>query len=171
MKFSLKNIDDREVSFADFPEAKGFMVVFTCNHCPYAIAYERRLVELQNRFGPQGVQLIAINPNDAQKYPQDSFEMMKIRAAQRGFNFPYLHDDSQEVAHSYGAERTPHVFLVQRKDDGQFEVVYSGAIDDSWDGASNVQEEYLAHAAEVMLSGQPIPKAKTPAVGCSIKWR
>lgn len=171
MQFSLKNVDDRDVSFADFPEAKGFMVVFTCNHCPYAIAYERRLVELQNRFGPRGVQLIAINPNDAKKYPQDSFELMKVRAAQRGFNFPYLHDESQEVARAYGAERTPHVFLVERKDDGQMEVVYSGAIDDNYQNASAVQQEYFAQAAEALLSGTPIEPTVTPAIGCSVKWR
>ena len=169
--FSLKNIDGRMVSPDDYPDAPGMMVIFTCNHCPYAIAYEMRLNALHESFAGRGLPLIAINPNDATRYPLDSFAQMQVRAAQRGFKFPYLHDESQEVAASYGAERTPHAFLLRRDADGHLTKVYEGAIDDNWEKAGWVRERYLADAAEALLLGQRPNRSGTMAVGCSVKWK
>ena len=168
--FNLPNIHGRQVSFGDYPDAKGFAIVFTCNHCPYAIAYELRLIALHNRFAPLGVPVIAINSNDARQYPQDSFEQMKVRAEQRGFPFEYLHDESQEIAHAYGALKTPHVFLLWREGE-ELRKVYEGAIDDNYQNAAAVQQHYLADAIEAKLEGQGVAAAQTNPVGCSVKWK
>lgn len=169
-QFALPNIDGHQISFADFPDAKGFAVVFTCNHCPYAIAYELRLIALHNEFASQGVPIIAINSNDARQYPLDSFEQMQVRAAQRGFPFPYLHDEDQSTAHNYGALKTPHVFLLARKGDALVKV-YEGAIDDNYSNARAVQVHYLADAIKALLEGQLPSQAQTVPVGCSVKWK
>lgn len=169
MNFSLPNVDGRTVSLDDYPEAKGFIIVFTCNHCPYAVAYELRLNEIHDRFAGRGFPLIAINSNDAVKYPQDSFDMMKVRAEQRGFQFPYLHDESQEIAQTYRAERTPHVYVIV-KDGDYWNVEYSGSIDDNYQSASAVKEQYLNDAVGALIAGGEVPVKETIPVGCSIKW-
>ncbi len=169
MNFSLPNVDGRNISLDDYPDAKGFIIVFTCNHCPYAVAYELRLKEIHDRFAGRGFPLIAISSNDAQKYPQDSFELMKVRAAQRGWQFPYLYDETQEVAHTYGAERTPHVFVIVKEGD-YWQVKYSGAIDDNYQNAAAVKERYLDDAVLALTDGKPVPMAQTVPVGCTIKW-
>ncbi len=169
MNFSLPNVDGRTLSLDDYPEAKGFIIVFTCNHCPYAVAYELRLNKIHDRFADRGFPLIAINSNDAVKYPQDSFELMKVRAEQRGFQFPYLYDESQEVAETYGAKRTPHVFVIV-KDGDYWNIRYSGSIDDNYENAAAVKEHYLSDAVEAMIAGKSVPKKETNPVGCSIKW-
>ncbi|MEM6268315.1 MAG: thioredoxin family protein [Bacteroidota bacterium] len=171
MEFTLRNIDERTVSLDDFRDRAIIVVVFTCNHCPYAIAYERRLVELQARFAEQGVQFIAINPNDAQKYPEDSFARMQDRHAQRGFNFPYLHDESQDIARAYGAQRTPHVFMLARQADSSLRKVYQGGIDDDYQDARAVKETWLADAIQATLAQPDRPLQETLAVGCSVKWK
>ena len=168
--FNLKNIDGEFVSLSDYPEANGFVVVFTCNHCPYAVAYEVRLVELSEQVKKMGFPLIAINPNDASRYPMDSYEQMQVRAAQRGFNFPYLHDETQEIAKNYGATRTPHAFVLKRKDNGELEMVYEGAIDDNWQHANAVTVNYITSAITNIKAGQ-LPNAHAPAVGCTIKCK
>lgn len=110
--FSLPGVDGKVHGLAQYKEAKALCIIFSCNHCPYVQAYEGRMIELQKHYGPQGAQLLAINSNDADGYPEDSFENMKTRAKSQGFNFPYLRDETQNVAKAYGAQRTPHIFFL-----------------------------------------------------------
>jgi len=168
--FRLKNVDDSMVSMADFPDAKGFIVIFTTNHCPYAVAYEDRIIALDKQSKEKGYPVIAINPNDPVAYPADSFENMKVRAEEKGFTFPYLFDETQEIAKSYGATRTPHVYLVG-KDSGKLVVKYIGAIDDNYQNASAVKEKYVANAIAGIESGESVDPKETKAIGCSIKWK
>ncbi|MCS6822267.1 MAG: thioredoxin family protein [Microscillaceae bacterium] len=168
--FNLKNIDGKMISLKSNPNAKGYMVIFTCNHCPYAIAYEDRIIALHNKYAPKGYPVLAINPNDVKKEPSDSFEKMQERAKEKGFPFPYLIDETQEVAKAFGATRTPHVFLLQKKGD-DFVVAYIGAIDDSAKDPSKVKEKYLENAVEALLKGKNVPVSTTKAVGCTIKWK
>jgi peroxiredoxin len=170
-EFSLPNVDEKALSLADFPDAKGFVVVFTCNHCPYAIAYENRLIALHQAYAPQGYPVIAINANDPVKYPQDSFENMQLRAREKSFPFPYLFDSRQEVARAYQAERTPHVMVLQKDEEGELKEVYRGAIDDNHASEKQVKQTYLADVLDALLDGQQPPYRDTPAVGCSIKWK
>jgi peroxiredoxin len=168
--FRLKNVDESMVSLADYPDAKGFIVIFTTNHCPYAVAYEDRIIELDKTFKDKGYPVIAINPNDPEAYPQDSFENMKVRAKEKGFTFPYLFDETQEIAKTYGATRTPHVFLLN-KESGKLIVKYIGAIDDNYQNASAVKEKYVANAIKSLEAGSPLEVKETRAIGCSIKWK
>ena len=168
--FKLKNIDGKMVSMADYKNAKGFIVTFTCNHCPYAKAYEDRIIALNNKYAAKGYPVIAINPNDAVQYPEDDFSSMKLRAKEKNFTFPYLHDESQDVARAYGAIKTPHIFIVQ-KENQQFIVKYIGAIDDNWEDATAVKEKYVENALEALLKGQPVAVANTKAIGCGVKWK
>ena len=168
--FNLKNIDGKMVKMADDKAAKGFVVIFTCNHCPYAVAYEDRIVTLDKKYRPLGYPVIAINPNDAVAYPADSFEAMQKRAKEKGFTFPYLVDETQQVAKAYGATKTPHVYLLQ-KSNNKLVVKYIGTIDDNYQEADEVKEPYLANAIEALLAGEAITTAETKAVGCSIKWK
>lgn len=168
--FNLKNIDGKMVKMADDKAAKGFVVIFTCNHCPYAVAYEDRIVTLDKKYRPLGYPVIAINPNDAVAYPADSFEAMQKRAKEKGFTFPYLVDETQQVAKTYGATKTPHVYLLQ-KSNNKLVVKYIGTIDDNYQEADEVKEPYLANAIEALLAGESITTAETKAVGCSIKWK
>lgn len=168
--FRLKNVDESMVSLADFPDAKGFIVIFTTNHCPYAVAYEDRIIELDKKFKNQGYPVIAINPNDPEAYPADSFDNMKFRAHEKGFTFPYLFDETQAIAKSYGATRTPHVYLVA-KDSERLVVKYIGAIDDNYQDASEVKEKYVANAIASLEAGEPVTPKETKAIGCSIKWK
>jgi thiol-disulfide isomerase/thioredoxin len=155
---------------ADYKSAKGFIVVFTCNHCPYAIAYEDRIEELDKKYASKGYPVIAINPNDAVSYPDDSFENMKVRAKQKGFTFPYLYDETQATAKIYGAQRTPHVYLLQ-KSGSDLIVKYVGAIDDNSQDAKAVKVKYLENAVDELLSGKDVSAKETKAIGCSIKWK
>ena len=163
--FSLKGIDDKMHSLSDLKDIKGYIVVFTCNHCPYAVMYEERIIALQKEFGPQGYQVIAINPNDPKVKPADSFENMKKRAKEKGFNFPYLLDDGQKIYPKYGATKTPHAFLL----DKNRVVQYIGAIDDNATNAKAVKERYLANAITAHKAGKTINPTVTKAIGCSIK--
>ena len=162
--FTLKNIDGSMVSMKDYKKAKGFIVVFTCNHCPYAKAYEERIIALQNKYGSE-YQVIAINPNDAKSYPDDNFESMQVRAKEKGFNFPYLLDESQEIAKAYGATKTPHVFLLDKNK----VVKYIGAIDDNARDLKSVEEKFLENAIKALDAGKKIDPETTKAIGCSIK--
>ena len=166
--FSLPNIDGNNVSLADYKDAKGFLVIFTCNTCPYAVAYEDRIIALDKKYKDQGVPVIAINPNNPDVQPKDSFSHMQERAEDKGFTFPYLLDEGQEVYPQYGATRTPHVFLLERTDEGNI-VRYIGAIDDNYRDASAVKVKYVEDAVDAMLNGQPIETTKTRAIGCTIK--
>ena len=166
--FTLKNVDNKMVSLSDFNDAKGFIVIFTCNHCPYAKAYETRIIGLNHKYASQGYPVIAINPNDPKVEPQDSFEGMQQRAKEKGFTFPYLFDEGQKIYPLYGATRTPHVFVLQ-KENGKNIVRYIGAIDDNYADASDVSHKYVEEAVDALLSNKPVAQSSTVAIGCSIK--
>ena len=167
--FKLKNVDGKMVSLADYKDAKGFIVIFTCNHCPFAQAYEERIIALHKKYASQGFPVIAINPNDKNVAPDDSFEKMADRAKEKGFTFPYLYDESQQNARTYGATRTPHVFVLNK--DKKLTVEYIGAIDDNTDDASAVKTKYVENAVDELLSGKKVSTNFTKAIGCTIKWR
>lgn len=169
--FNLKNIDGKMVSLSDFKDAKGYIVVFTCNTCPYAQLYEQRIVELDKKYASKGFPVVAINPNDINKQPGDTMEEMISRAQDKGYTFPYLRDDSQEVASAYGATKTPHVYVLNREASGKLKVEYIGAIDDSPREASDVQEKYVEAAVEALLSGKKPEITNKRAIGCTIKWK
>lgn len=165
--FKLKNIDGKMVSLGDFKDAKGFIVVFTCNHCPYAKLYEDRIIALDKKYAPMGYPVIAINPNDPEVQPEDSFDKMVDRAKEKGFTFPYLFDDGQEVYPKFGATRTPHVYLL----DKGLVVRYIGAIDDSPQDADAVESRYVESAIDALENGKDPEPAVTKAIGCSIKYK
>jgi peroxiredoxin len=166
--FSLRNVDGRYVSLKDYKKTKGFIVIFTCNHCPYAKAYEKRIMELNRIYGPKGYPVIAINPNDPEVIPADSYENMQQLARQRGFDFPYLFDEEQKVFPVYGALHTPHAFILNREQ-GDLIVRYIGAIDDNYSDARKVSRRYVAEAVEALLEGRAPDPDHTQAIGCSIK--
>jgi len=166
--FSLKNIDGTMVSLSDFKEAKGFIVVFTTNHCPYAKAYEERIVNLDKKFQPLGYPVIAINPNNPDKNSQDSFQNMQLRAKQKGFTFPYLLDKGQKIYPQYGATITPHVFILQKEESKNI-VKYIGAIDDNYQDETAVKQHYVNDAVQELIAGQEISIKSTKAIGCGIK--
>ena len=165
--FSLPNVDSKTRSLDSFSDAELLVVVFTCNHCPYAIASEDRLIEIQNDYGARGVQIVAINPNDAEKYPDDSFDRMKVRAADKGFNFPYLHDESQEIARAYDAACTPDIFVF----DLDRNLIYNGRIDDNWQEPDQVTRRDLRAVLDAALEGGTVDFDHVPSMGCSIKWK
>ena len=166
--FKLKNVDGKSVSLSDYPDAKGFTIIFTCNHCPYAIAYQDRIIELDKKYKALGYPVIAINPNDPEINPEDSYEKMIVRAKEKGFTFPYLFDETQEVYRKYGAKRTPHVYVVEKRG-SDLVVQYIGAIDDNYQDASKVTAPYLANALDALLAGKTPDPNFTKAIGCSIK--
>jgi len=163
--FELKNVDGSLVSLADYENVNGYIVTFTCNHCPYAVMYEDRLIELHNTYAPQGYPVIAINPNDPSVQPQDGFDEMVERAEEKNFPFAYLFDDGQEIYPQYGAKKTPHVFLLN----AERQVKYIGAIDDSPRDATTVEVKYLENAITALKAGENPDPATTKAIGCSIK--
>jgi len=149
--FSMLNVDGKNVSLSDYEDANGFIIVFTCNHCPYAVMYEDRLIELQKKYEPQGYPIVAIMPNDPEVKPADSYNNMKIRADEKGFNFAYLYDEGQKIYPIYGATKTPHVYLLDKE------------------RVSEVEETFLADAIEALKAGKTPDPATTKAIGCSIK--
>jgi len=165
--FSLPATDGKTYALGDFAAAKVLVVVFTCNHCPYAQAAEARLIALQATYASKGVRFVAINPNDAKGYPEDSFEKMVERAKNEGFNFPYLRDESQAVARAYGAACTPDVFVF----DAARKLVYNGRIDDNWKNASAVTRHDLVTVLDATLEGRAPALEVVASMGCSIKWR
>ncbi|RXM52275.1 MULTISPECIES: thioredoxin family protein [unclassified Chryseobacterium] len=166
--FKLKNIDGKMVSLSDFKTAKGFIVIFTCNHCPYAKKYEDRIIELDKKYKSQGYPVIAINPNDPNVQPEDGYQQMIERAKQKGFTFPYLVDEGQKIYPQYGATKTPHVFVLQ-KENGKNIVKYIGAIDNNYDNPNDVSEYYAQDAVNALIKGEPVKMTKTVAIGCTIK--
>ncbi|MFT5148551.1 MAG: peroxiredoxin [Flavobacteriales bacterium] len=168
--FSLKNIDGEMLSMSDNSEAKGFIVTFTCNHCPYAVRYEDRLVDLDKKYAALGYPVLAINPNDVVRKPADSFEKMQVRAKEKGFTFPYLVDNTQDIARAFGATRTPHVFIVEKQKD-EFILKYIGAIDDSPQDVAEVDEKFVENAVDSLLAGKDPKQNFTKAIGCTIKWK
>lgn len=166
--FKLKNVDGTTVSLSDYPDAKGFIVIFTCNHCPFSVAYEDRIIALDANFKAKGYPVIAINPNDPEVVPADGFKEMQQRAAEKGFKFPYLLDEGQKVYPIYGATRTPHVYLLN-KDGKSLKVAYIGAIDDNSQDAEAVSAKYLENAVNALLAGKSPDPDFTKAIGCTIK--
>jgi peroxiredoxin len=163
----MKNVDGKETSVAELAGAKGTLVVFTCNHCPYAKAWEDRIVELGNTFSKQGVGVVAVNPNDPGVKADDSLEAMQARAKEKGFQFPYVVDSTSDVAKAYGATKTPEVFLF----DASGKLVYKGAVDDNSEDPKAVKQTYLKDALTSVVAGKKIALAETKALGCGIKFR
>ncbi len=168
--FNLRNVDGKMVKLADFKKAKGFIVVFTCNHCPFSQAYEQRIINLHNKFAARGYPVIAINPNDAKREPEDSYAKMQELAKAKKYPFVYLHDETQQIAKIYGATRTPHVFVLQKTKAGNT-LAYIGGIDDNYEDDKLAQEKYVELAVNALLNGKTITKTNTKAIGCSIKWK
>lgn len=166
--FKLENIDGNFVSLSDFKQAKGFIVVFTCNTCPYAVAYEDRIEALNKEYAPKGYPVIAIMPNNVQSKPGDSMTAMQKRAKEKGFTFPYLIDADQSIYPQYGATKTPHVYILESTDKGPV-VQYIGAIDDNYKDAALVKTKYVQNAVDALLEGVTFETHKTKAIGCSIK--
>ncbi len=169
--FKLKNtIDNKMVSMADQKDAKGIIVVFTCNHCPFAVKYESRIMDLDKKYRAKGFPVIAISPNDPTIVPDDAPDKMQALAKEKKYSFPYLFDETQETAKTYGATKTPHVYvLVKEKSD--YIVKYIGAIDDNADDAGAVKEKYVENAINNILAGKPVTPETTKAIGCGIKWK
>jgi len=167
--FNLPGVDGRNWSLADFKDKKALVVIFSCNHCPYVIKTEERMITLGNEYQPKGVGFVLISANYIVTHPQDSPANMKKRAEQKGYPFPYLYNEDQKVAHAYGAQVTPHVFLF----DSEMKLRYRGAIDDNIDNPNAIRTHYLKDAIEALLAGVPerISKPDTRPVGCSIKWK
>lgn len=166
--FSLLNTDGKKVSLADYKDAKGYIVIFTCNHCPYSIAYEDRIIAMDKKYKKMGYPVVAVNPNDPSVSPGDSYENMQVRAKEKGFTFPYLFDDGQHVLAKYGATRTPHVYLLEKTPKGN-RVAYIGAIDDNYENADAAKIKYVENAIAALMDGmQPQPDF-TKAIGCTVK--
>jgi len=166
--FKLKNIDGTMVSLSDYENAKGFIVIFTCNHCPYSVAYEDRIIALDEKFKTQGYPVIAINPNNPDVYESDSFDNMKIRAKEKGFTFPYLIDSKQNIFPKYGATKTPHVYILKKESIGNV-VKYIGSIDNNYGNAEKANKHYVEDAVNALLNNKEISVTETKAIGCSIK--
>ena len=162
--FKLKNVDGKIVSLADFKEAKGFIVIFDCNTCPYSKAYNERIIDLNEKYAAKGFPVITINANDGSG---DSYEDMVRIANKKKYKFPYLYDETQAIAKTYGATNTPHVFVLNR----ELKVSYIGAIDDNARNAASASKKYVENAVDALLTGKSVPVTKTKAVGCGIRWR
>ena len=163
--FSLKNIDGEIVSLSDYEDAKGFVIIFTCNTCPYAKLYEDRIIDMHNEMEAKGFHVIAINPNDPSIKPGDSYGKMQTRAREKDFNFPYLFDENQEVFPKFGAKSTPHAFVL----DQDLTVRYIGAIDDSPRDSEGVKDYYVMDAVTAIVEGKEPAVTYTKAIGCGIK--
>jgi len=166
--FSLKDVSGQMVSLSNYTDAKGFIVIFSCNSCPYVVAYEDRMIELDKKYKPQGFPVIAINPNDPELSPGDSFQNMQLRAREKSFTFPYVFDEKQEIFPQYGATRTPHVYLLEKTNEGNI-VRYIGAIDDNYKDATAVKEKFLENAVDALIAGKEVTETNTRAIGCTIK--
>lgn len=165
--FKLPAVDGSTRALSDYADKDVVAVFFTCNHCPYVLAWEDRIIALQDEFAGKNVQFVAVGSNDATKKPADSFPKMKEHAEEKGFNFPYLHDESQEIAQAYGAERTPEFFVF----DKDRKLVYHGKVDDNYEDPGAVKEQYLRDALNAIVSNDAPPVATTDPVGCTIKWK
>jgi peroxiredoxin len=168
--FKLKNVDGNIVSLSNYPNAKGFIIVFTCNHCPFAKLYPPRLIELNNKYKPLGVPLIAISSTDTMTYEEDTYPNMVTKAKEEQFNFPYLFDEMQEVAKNFKAQKTPHAFVIW-KENNNWVVKYNGAIDDNGMDPEKVTENYVADAVNALLNGKPMLTKETKSIGCQIAFR
>lgn len=166
--FKLKNVDGKIISLSDYKEVNGYIVIFSCNTCPYVVAYEDRMIDLHNKYNKKGFPVIAINPNDPEISPGDSFEKMQERAKEKNFPFAYVFDEKQEIFPQYGATRTPQVYLLEKTSQGNI-VRYIGAIDDNFKDAAAVKDKFLENAIEAIENKKEVPVKTTRAIGCTIK--
>ena len=167
MDFNLPGVDGKEYSLASFSNNPVLTIIFMCNHCPYVKAVIQRLVDLQSDFSNQGVQLLGINCNDVEKYPDDSFDNMKASSKEWGMNFPYLFDESQEVAKTYDAVCTPDIYVYGK----ERKLLYRGRIDDNWEKPDKVVRRDLKLAINHIVTKKEVSKEQIPSMGCSIKWK
>ena len=165
--FALPGTDGRVHRIEEFAKDRLLLVVWWCNHCPYVRAWEGRMVEIGQKYGPRGVEIVLINANDAVAYPDDRMEMMAHRAQEHAYPFPYLRDDSQEIAHAYGALVTPHAMLFDR----ERRLLFQGRIDDNHEHPEAVHHRYLEAALDAALAGRPVAPTELAVLGCSVKWR
>lgn len=165
--FSLPGVDGRTYRLVDFANDPLLLVVFWCNHCPYVQAWEGRMVDIGRRYGPKGVRIVLVNSNDARAYPEDNLPSMVVRARDRGYPFPYLQDESQEVARAYGALVTPHPMLF----DSRRRLLFQGRIDNDHQHPERATERYLERALDQALAGQPVQPSELSVLGCTVKWR
>jgi peroxiredoxin len=163
----MKNVDGTETTLAQVKKPAGTLVVFTCNHCPFAKAWEARIVELGNTYEAKGIGVVAVNANDPKVAAEDDFAGMQQRAKERGMQFPYVVDATSNVARAFGATRTPEAFLFDK--DGK--LVYHGTIDDNGEEPSKVEKTYLKDALEAVASGKEVAVKETKSIGCGIKFR
>ena len=165
--FKLQSINNKSVSLEEIKGKNGTLIMFIANHCPYVKAVIQRLIDLQSDFSNQGVQLLGINCNDVEKYPDDSFDNMKASSREWGMNFPYLFDESQEVAKTYDAVCTPDIYVYGK----ERKLLYRGRIDDNWEKPDKVAQRDLKQAIEYILEEKEVPGEQIPSMGCSIKWK
>ena len=169
--FKLKNIDGKMVSLSDYKNAKGIIVVFICNPCPYVKLYEQRILNLDKKYAPKGYPVVAINPNDPIVSKEDAFDKMQERAKNKKYTFPYLVDETQEITKAYGAKATPHVYLLKKQNDNKFTVEYIGAIDDDVENTKTNKVKYVENAINALEKGTKPEITSTKAIGCTIKWK
>lgn len=168
--FRLKNLNGGMVSLSDFSEQKGVILVFTCNHCPFSKAYERRIGDLHRKFAPQGFSVVVVNPSDPKTHEDDKIEMLSYMAKDKGYPYPYLVDDTQTVARAFGANRTPQAYVLKNTG-GTFTVEYIGTLDDNPQDPASVTKRYVEDAVTNLLAGKPVVITTTKAIGCAIKWK
>lgn len=168
--FTLKNVDGKMVSLSDYKDKAGVIVIFDCNTCPFSKAYNDRIIGLNKRYASKGFPVVTINSNNPDQSPGDSFSEMASVAKKKNYDFPYLVDESQDVAKSFGATNTPHVFVLQNESQN-FKVAYIGTIDNNSRDASAATKKYVEDAVDALLANKPVPLSKTKAIGCGIKWK
>jgi len=168
--FSLINVDGHYISLNNYPDAKGFIIIFTCNHCPFAKLYPPRLNQLNNKYKSLGIPLIAISSTDTIQFEEDTYLNMIAKSAAEDFNFPYLYDNQQVVAKNFGAQKTPHAYVIW-KENNKWVVKYNGAIDDNGAEPEKVQINYVAKAVEALLNDKKISIVETKSIGCQIRFR
>jgi len=168
--FSLKNVDGNNISLSSYPDAKGFIIIFTCNHCPFAKLYPERMNNLNSKYKSLNVPLLAISSTDTTIYEEDSFERMIEKAQKENFNFPYLFDADQSVAKNFNAQKTPHAFVIW-KENNEWVIKYDGAIDDNGADPLLVTQKYVEDAVNSLLRGKKVKIERTSSIGCQIKYR
>lgn len=169
--FDLKGVDGQTVSLSDYEDAAGFILVFTCNTCPYAKMYEERIKALHATYADKGFPVVAINPNCPERSPGDSMAKMKERAEEKEFTFAYLQDETQEITKAYGATNTPHVYILDKEGKDKYRVAYIGAIDNNYRDADKADVHYVRDAVDALLQDKKVPETSTKAIGCTIKWK
>ncbi len=168
--FKLENVDGKQVSLSNYPDAKGFIIIFTCNHCPFAKLYPKRFNEMNSKYKALGVPLIAISSTDTISYEEDTYSKMRQKSNKEHFNFPYLFDGNQVVAKDFKAQKTPHAFVIW-KINGNWIVKYNGAIDDNGMEPEKVKTHFVSNAVEELLNGKEVTERETKSIGCQIYLR